>query len=162
MLKMIFIGNSLWGDDGAGIYLFHRFQSLQQEGFSLKWRGAEVLLVEAGVGGLNLLNAMDDAEDIWFFDIVMSGGAAGTVYQLPAAKLPSWPSRSTHDFGVEQVVELYYSINSSPIPVNRILLYGIEAQQLEFGAGLSQSVSDACDKVFTHLSCQLNGLKTEV
>ncbi len=151
MLTMIFIGNPLWGDDGVGPYLLHLFTSrLGLEG-NVKWKGMPVNLINGGTGGLNLLNLMDGAHQIFFFDAINTQGTPGDVYKIPASALEDWPAQSSHDFGLEQVLRLYYEIEEHPISPDSVWLYGVEIDRLDFGEDLSEVVKKSCDALFESL-----------
>jgi hydrogenase maturation protease len=148
MWKMIFLGNPLWGDDGVGQYLLHRFTQLQKERSRLRRGGKDVVLIDGGTGGLNLLNHLDGADMVEIFDAIQSGGRPGDVYRIPARELKYWPARSSHDFGIEQVLQLHFETSANPLDPERIIFYGIEIARIEFGCDLSPEVRKACDTLF--------------
>ncbi|CAB3391562.1 MULTISPECIES: hydrogenase maturation protease [Kyrpidia] len=155
-IHMIFLGNPLWGDDGAGTYLLRRFSRLRESRGSLSRQGRPVVLIDGGTGGLNLLNAFDGAGRIEVFDAVQSGGHPGEVYRIPGRQVEFWPARSSHDFGIEQVIRLYCEISPDPLDLDDIVLYGIEVKGLEFGESLSPPVQQACDRLFNRLVEELD------
>ncbi len=151
MIKMIFIGNPLWGDDGVGPYLLDLFSSRLGSGGNAKWQGLPAVILSGGTGGLNLLNFMDGANQIFFFDAINTQGKPGDVYKIPASALEDWPAQSSHDFGLEQVLRLYYEIEDHPLSPDNIWLYGVEIDRLDFGEGISEVVKKSCDALFESL-----------
>lgn len=117
----------------------------------MRRRGTPVVLVDGGTGGLNLLNAFEGASRIEIFDAVQSGGRPGDVYRIPATQIEAWPARSSHDFGIEQVLRLYFETCPNPLPPEDIVLYGVEVSQMVCGEGVSPAVQAACDRLFDHV-----------
>jgi len=137
-IRVIGIGNELRGDDGAGIVAARHVRSLAPAGIDV--------LEQSGECGA-LLEAWKDADLVILIDAVRSGAPAGTIFRLDASHDPpphDYFRHSTHDLGVADAVELGRALHSLP---QRLVLYGIEGESFEMGAGLSVAVSEVVGTV---------------
>ncbi len=139
---IIGIGNTLCGDDGAGIAVVHR----------LKGRfTSEVKLIEESGDGLLLLEAWRDASSVFVIDAMSSGGAPGTIRIVDAHK-DHVPSKfflcSTHTFGLMQAIDLARILDQLPA---EFLLFGIEAERCELSSQMFPPVIAAVEEVATRI-----------
>lgn len=146
-LLIIGFGNVLMGDDGAGIHLLRR---LEQQNLP-----AGVELLDGGVSSFAALTALQQASSAILVDSMAGGGRPGEVYRLtggdleePAVAVPL----SAHDFSLLDSLRLARRTMELP----PLVLYGIEPASLELSMELSPQVSEALDKVTTHI---LNDLR---
>ena len=136
--RVVGIGNEFRGDDGAGLVVARLVRSLIPCGIDV--------VEQTGECGA-LLEAWRDADFVVLVDAVQSGAPAGTVYRLDATQNPlphGYFRHSTHDLGVADAVELGRALHSLP---QRLVLYGIEGESFEIGAGLSVAVSEVVGTV---------------
>jgi len=135
---IIGVGNPFGGDDGAGIEVVRRLRARAQAG------GIRVRELEGDP--LALLDAFGGADAAILVDAVRSGAAAGGAHRADASAGPL-PARrrgvaSTHAVGVGEAIELARTLGRLPA---RVLLYGIEGERFDAGAGLSAAVGAAVD-----------------
>ena len=132
------LGQSLRGDDGAGLEVVR----LWQETFPETAKKVNVVLAE--LPGLGLLDLLDGMEAAILVDAVHGSAAAGTIHHIRPEKLDSFTpgSASAHGWGVAETLELGRSLYPE-LANYRISLIGIEAGTLGMGAGLSPQVQAA-------------------
>lgn len=143
-IKIIGIGQSLRGDDAAGISAvqlwidtFHA-ASLPQ--------GVQVELAE--LPGIGLLNILEGARFAILVDAMRSGGRAGAIHLLTQDQLESFKggSGSAHGWGAAETISLGRQLFPSNLPTELILI-GIEASQFELGEKLSPDVASSLPEV---------------
>ncbi len=140
-IKILGAGNYLMADDGVGV---HILEKLEQSVIP------DVELENAGVGGLAILDLIEDADDVIIIDAVRGGGGSpGTIYRFSDKDLP--PAQlfmmSLHDLNLVDTLALGRQIQPELMPDN-ITIIGIEVERVEgICTELSPSVSAAADKV---------------
>src|SRR5436190_185443 len=78
---VIGLGNPLMGDDGTGLAALERLQE--------RWTiPGDVLLVDGGTWGMNLLPIIETAGRVLLLDAITFGGRPGDVVILDKAQLP--------------------------------------------------------------------------
>jgi len=125
------IGNAARGDDAAGLIAARRLHGVEYEGDPVAlldaWQGAEVAVV---------------------IDAVRSGAAPGTVHRFDASRTPLpaalRSSSSTHAVGLAEAIELGRALARLP---PRLIVYGIEGERFDAGAGLTPAVAAAIGAV---------------
>ncbi len=142
-IKVLGAGNYLMADDGVGI---HILEKLEQSAIP------DVELENAGVGGLSILDLMEDADDVIIVDAVRGGGGApGSIYKFTDKDLP--PAQlfmmSLHDLNLVDTLALGRQIQPELMPDN-ITIIGVEVERVEgICTELSPSVKAAADEVVT-------------
>ena len=128
VIKIIFIGNQLGGDDGIGPYLYNELKGNDQlKGFKL---------IEGGVLGLDLLSYIEENDHVIIVDAVHSSNAAGEVFNIDKNDLLTQTSLvSQHDFGVEETFRVIRFFD----PTIRIDIIGIRVKQI---SAFSDKLSD--------------------
>ena len=133
-IVVIGVGNEYRGDDGSGIAVARRLRE--------RFPAGVTILEESGEGAA-LMEAWQGATWVMLLDAVRSGALPGTIHRMDAhaAPLPAGFFRySTHAFSVAEAVELARSLGQLP---PRVIVYGIEGDNFDLGAGLSHSVEAA-------------------
>ena len=145
------IGNEDRGDDGVGPAVARALRELAVPG----------LRVVAPAQPLDLLDHELAAETVVVVDAVCSGRVPGSVLVLDVQRrpLPRWAtSGSSHDFGLDAVVELLGALGRRP---RRLFLVAVEAGTFDPGAPLSvpvrAAVPAAVDAVLTLTGLQIRG-----
>jgi hydrogenase maturation protease len=135
-LTVIGIGQTLRGDDAAGIEAVRRWERL----FAATAGGADVTIQYSELPGLGLLDLLDDYDVAVLVDAVSSEAAAGKVYRLDPDELESFGvgGKTAHGWGVAETLQMDKQVN--PSRPTRIRLVGIEVAQVEMGAPLSPAV----------------------
>jgi len=141
-ILLVGIGQSLRGDDAAGLEAVRLWQA-----FYLKnTPGVQVEFCE--LPGLDLLNLLAGTSTAILVDAVVSGAAPGTIHRLNRDQLAAFVpgSSSAHGWGVAETLALGAQVDPQSLP-GKIILIGIEASQMELGAGLSGDVKNALGEV---------------
>ncbi len=143
-VKIIGLGQSLRGDDAAGLAAVNLWNSTYQS--KNKWPGVEIEL--AGLPGIGLLGLMEGARVAILVDAVRSGASAGTVHILTEDQLEAFTTGagSAHGWGVAETLSLGRKIMPASLP-GKLILIGIEAGQLRLGRALSREVDSALPEV---------------
>jgi hydrogenase maturation protease len=143
---VIGIGNGWRRDDAAGLEVARRLRTLAPAGVSIDEREGE----PAG-----LLDAWEGAESAVIVDAVSSGASPGTLHRFDAVTGPlptATFGHSTHALGLADAVELGRALGRLP---RRLIVYGIEGQRFDAGAGLSPAVDRAVDRLCEKLRAEL-------
>jgi hydrogenase maturation protease len=143
-IAVIGIGQSLRGDDGAGLEAIRRWREKYPETANR----SEVRTEASELPGLALIDFIQDADAAVIVDAVKSSAKPGTVHRITPDDLSAFQSdaRSAHGWGAAETLQLGYQLYPAlkKIPVR---LVGIEAEQVDLGAGLSQHVAQAMPAV---------------
>ena len=147
---LVGIGNTLRGDDGVGPYIVRALQrsSLQR---------VDCLLLGENVSAL--IERLGDTPQAYVFDAVLSGAPAGTVLRIDALneELPEELSpSSTHSFRLADVVRLADIVGNLPA---KLVVFGIEAKTLRFGAALSAPVRAAAARLVRDVTKEIEALR---
>jgi hydrogenase maturation protease len=132
--KVIGVGNWWRGDDAAGLAAARRLRGMPD---------VEAEVIELAGDLTALLDAWDGTEHVTVVDAVHSGAEPGTVHRLDAraTSLPRDLDRhSTHAVGLATAIELGRALDRLPAS---LIVFGIEGQCFDAGAGLSLRVEDA-------------------
>ena len=150
-IKIIGIGQSLRGDDAAGLEAVRLWQERHQA--NIERQNLQVELTELPVIGL--LNLLEGTRTVILVDAVHSNAKAGTIHLLSEDQLESFSngSGSAHGWGVAETLSLGRKLMPSTMP-EVLLLIGIEAGDLTLGESLSPDVEKALPEV-VHLIEQL-------
>ncbi len=144
IIKVIGIGQSLRGDDAAGLSAVR----LWVETCPAQVSHPRVHVELAELPGVGLLNLLEGARSAILVDAVQSGGIPGTVYRLNEDQLESFAhgSASAHGWGVAETLSLGRQLAPASLPVELIMI-GIEAAQLDLGETLSPEVGSSLPEV---------------
>lgn len=139
-LTVIGIGQTMRGDDAAGIEAVQRWQRLFP-GTAAR-TGVEVQYAE--LPGLGLITLIEDFDAAVLVDAVSSVDSAGHVYRLGPDELESFGSggKTAHGWGVAETLQLDRQLNPEHATI-RVRLVGIEAAQVDMGQPLSPAVEAA-------------------
>jgi len=143
-LKLILgIGQSLRGDDGAGLAAVKLWQSR----FPARAADSDLRVESLELPGLALLDYFVAVDKVLLVDAVRSGAAAGTLHWLGEADLAGFclGSGSAHGWGVAETLALGRQVQPENMP-NHLTILGIEARELDLGEGLSPEVAGVMDQ----------------
>ena len=134
---VIGIGNSLRGDDAAGLRVVEAI-------------GISDNVVKHDGEPASLIALWDNHDDVVLIDAVTSGAVGGTVIEIDAASsiLPAGLCHSTHALGPAEAVELARALGKLP---SRMTLFGIEGCDFSFGAQVTAEVEAAVVEVVRRL-----------
>jgi hydrogenase maturation protease len=134
-IKVIGIGQSLRGDDAAGISAVRLWVETYQA------QHPQVQVEQAELPGIGLLNLLEGARFAILVDAVHSRARPGTLFRLTEDLLASFDggSGSAHGWGVAETLSLGRQLTPANLPAGLIVI-GIEAGQLDLGEALSPEV----------------------
>ncbi len=139
VVKILAAGNYLMADDGVGIHILEKLEKMNR---------SDVKLENVGVGGLAILDYMEDADHVIIIDAVRGGGGnPGSIYKFTDKELP--PANlfmmSLHDLSLVDTLRLGREIQPELMPKD-IIIIGIEVERVEgICTDLSPSVESAID-----------------
>jgi len=137
-IAIIGIGQSLRGDDAAGLTAVRQWQ----EKFPETASRPEVRVEASELPGLALINLIADFDVAILVDAVQSNAAPGTIHRIGEKDLSAFSSdaKSAHGWGVAETLTLSRQLNQNLPPIRII---GIEAAQMVMGAGMSEAIEEA-------------------
>jgi hydrogenase maturation protease len=143
-ITVIGIGQSLRGDDAAGLEAVRLWQEKYPETANLPGLRVEV----SENPGLALLDLLEGSEAAVLVDAVSSSTKPGTLHRLRLDQLSSFTadSKSAHGWGVAETLQMDRLLNSTKqnVPIRVI---GIEAEQFQMGRGLSAAIDQVLPNV---------------
>jgi len=136
-IKVIGIGQSLRGDDAAGLEAVRLWQERYQA--NIDRTNLQVELAE--LPGIGLLNLLEGTSIIILVDAVHSNAKAGTIHVLSEDQLEAFSdgAGSAHGWGVAETLSLGHKLMPASMP-EKLWLIGIEAGHLLLGEALSPEV----------------------
>lgn len=140
---VIGLGNEHRHDDRCGLDVVRSLRSRL---------GVDVELVEAGDDPTDLLDLWEDRPLTYVVDAVRSDRTPGTVHRFEvteATDLSGFPVTSTHGLSLGDAIRLGRTLGRRP---GRLVIYGIEAETVEPGSGLSPAVARAVEDVVWRLA----------
>lgn len=124
------IGNIFLGDDGFGSEVVRRLPDL----------GPGVRVVDYGIRGVHLAyDLLDGVDELILVDAIPSRGAPGTVHVLKA----SAGSGTMFDAHAMDPATVFASLKALGGELPRTVVVGCEAETVDEGIGLSESVAAA-------------------
>lgn len=156
IIKVIGIGQSLRGDDAAGLLAVRLWEQI----YPLQASHPNIQVEVSELPGIALLDLLKGFRVAILVDAVRSGSTPGIIHQLSEDQLVSYAagSGSAHGWSVAETLALGQQLFPSQMPLI-LLLIGIEAGQLGLGEKLSPEV-EAClpavaDLVEQHVTAAL-------
>ncbi|MGE0442451.1 MAG: HyaD/HybD family hydrogenase maturation endopeptidase [Gemmatimonadales bacterium] len=128
------VGNPLMGDDGIGQAALERLRA--------DWElPANVELADGGTWGMQLIPAIEAADEVVIVDAIAADRPVGTVVRMAREDLPRlFKMRvSPHHVDLEDVLALLEFRGSAP---ERIWAVGIVPGPVDWGIGLSDPVAE--------------------
>jgi len=154
-ILIIGIGQSLRGDDAAGLEIVRLWQALHAD------TAARVQVELSEQPGLALLDLLEGMDAAIFVDAVQASVPAGTVMRLAPDELASFTpdAGSAHGWGVVETLQLGRSLTPELLKC-KVTLIGIAGAQFDLGAGLSPEVRSAMKKATEMVEMEIqNALK---
>ena len=114
----------------------------------LAGRAQDVRLLDAGTDGMMVMFSAKGCSSLIVVDACRSGSEPGAIFEVPGPELERRyePSLNLHDFRWDHAMHAGRMIFKDEFPEDVVVLL-IEAETVEFGLGLSPSVSTAVRKV---------------
>lgn len=116
------VGNFLFADEGFGIRVIEKLQADYRF-------PEEVLVVDGGVLGVNLLGIISQPDHLIVVDAVRNRGRAGDLYRLAGADIPRriLAKNSLHQVDLLEALTLCQALDKVPETV----ILGVEPQDIE-------------------------------
>lgn len=149
-LKVIGLGNAFRGDDAVGNLVARQLHAHET---------CTISVVECGLAGLNLLHEIEGMETVIIIDAVSSQSEEGTIHRftipqdLKKIHSLTWSTStaSTHAFGLGEALTLAEALGVLP---PRLVIYGIEIGNIDPGAPISPSVTEAIHTVANRIATE--------
>ncbi len=137
------LGNTILSDDGVGIYIAREIGKRIQNPL--------VLIKEASIGGLELLDFMKGFNRVILIDGVVTGKhRPGTLLKLKPEDLEGGSSMSRHQVAFPEALMLGKNLNMD-LP-NEIVIYGVEVKDAwTFGESCTPEVSAKIPMIVTEI-----------
>jgi hydrogenase maturation protease len=135
---VIGLGNPLMGDDGIGLELLARLQR--------DWSFVpDVIFLDGGTWGMNLLPAIEDAGQVLFLDAVNAGRDPGTPLRLERSGIPRWLSikLSPHQIDLREVLALAELRGTLP---DQTVVVGVQPGSIDLRTSLSPEAVSGLDQ----------------
>lgn len=131
------VGNLLLSDDGLGVHAVRRLESRTD-------LPPEVLLVDGGTCGLELLQYFEGVERLIIIDAVKNHAQPGTLHTLTGNQIPVYLSRkiSPHEVALP---DLLFAAQIRDLSPSEIIVIGIEPESLDLGMELTGVVNNHLD-----------------
>jgi len=149
MLSIIGCGNVNRKDDGVGIAVVQKLHA-----FRSKWPKGKVQLFDSGTAGMDIMFQARGSDALIIIDASNSNSDPGQIFEVPGSELEALPepSYNLHDFRWDNALYAGRKIFKEEFPAD-VTVYLIEAETLEFGIGLSDSVEHSVNRV-VELICE--------
>ena len=131
------VGNLLMCDEGVGLRVLERLVTT----YIIP---EEILALDGGTLGLDLLYYLEDAQNLILLDAVETGKEPGTTIRLEAEQVPAFLSLkiSPHQIGIS---DMLFAAKLKDIYPQHVVLWGIQPEKIEIGLELSATVSEKID-----------------
>jgi len=146
-LLILGIGNILLGDEGVGV------RAVEELKRRMCFR-EDVLLVDGGTMGFELLPYLEEARRLMIIDAVETGEVPGSVVKIEVEDPPGFFRQkiSPHQVGL---ADLFGVAALSGCLPERITLYGVVPETLETGLGLSPTVAEGMERLVALVAADL-------
>jgi hydrogenase maturation protease len=152
-IAVIGVGQSLRGDDAVGLEAVRQWQ----EKFPETASRSEVRVEANELPGLTLLDMLSDVNAAILVDAIQSSAKPGTLHCLNEDELMSFTfsGKSAHGWGVAETLKLGRQLLLKIPPLQII---GVEAEQMQMGTKLSETVQRAVPKICELIEETVNDL----
>ena len=141
------LGNPLRGDDGVGPRVV---EALDRRGVP-----PGVTLLDAGTGGLGLLNALEGWDRVVVVDAAEVGGKPGDFVRFTPdeARLTGTPEHFTlHHAGLAEVLAIARALDR---PLPPMVIFGVQPEVIDWRDGLSPSVEATLPELVEAILCEV-------
>lgn len=141
------VGNPLMGDDGLGIAVVAHVQSAWGE-------APELLVVDGGTWGMNLLPIVEQARRLLIVDAIDRDAKPGTLVTLQRDEIPRYFGRtlSPHQLDLREVLALAELRGTLP---QETVAVGIQPAAIELSLELSSEVAAALPALLDDIESRL-------
>ncbi len=148
MLTIIGCGNANRSDDGLGSYVAQALTlRLDKQGLEGKGNN-QVRVFDGGTAGMDVMFQARGSDALIIVDANQSDSEAGSIFEVPGSELENVPDPgyNLHDFRWDNALYAGKKIFKDDFP-DDVLVYLIEAENLDLGIGLSTVVRASADRV---------------
>lgn len=135
------IGNVLMGDEGVGVHVAGKLESLH-------WpEGVDIL--DGGTGGFHLLEYLENHDKVIMIDATLDGNIPGTIRHIKPKFAADFPvAMSTHDIGLKDLVSALQLLGKMPeIDLLVVSINSIQQQGISLSAEVESSLNDVIDRI---------------
>ena len=135
------IGNYLMGDEGVGVQLIQKMDTLDLPPY--------IDILDGGTGGFLLLSCIEAYGHIIFVDATMDGKKEGSISVIKPKYASDFPSAlSVHDVGLKDMVEAVYLMDKRPeIQLMTFSIKEMKPMTLELSDLVAASIQEAADLI---------------
>ncbi|MFB2769498.1 hydrogenase maturation protease [Pelatocladus sp. BLCC-F211] len=146
-ITIIGCGNLNRSDDGVGVIVA---QHLQQ--YLAEHPHPHVQVYDCGTAGMEVMFQARGCKQLIIIDASTTGSESGAVFKVPGKELEALPepSYNLHDFRWDNALAAGRKIFQNDFP-QEVIVYLIEAANLDFGWELSPVVQKSADLVFAEI-----------
>ncbi|GAA6615846.1 hydrogenase maturation protease [Scytonema sp. NUACC26] len=155
MFTIIGCGNLNRSDDAVGVIIA---QKLQQ--YLIKHPHPQVRVYDCGTAGMEVMFQARGSKKLMILDASSTGSEPGAIFKVPGEELEALPepSYSLHDFRWDNALAAGKKIFKEDFP-EEVIVYLIEAENLDFGFELSSAVTSSAEVVFQEIISTLEQLQ---
>jgi hydrogenase maturation protease len=148
MLTIIGCGNLNRNDDAVGVIIAQRLQQYLAQN-----PHPNIQVYDCGTAGMEVMFQARGSKKLVIIDASSTGSEPGAVFQVPGEELEalSEPSYNLHDFRWDNALAAGRKIFKNDFPKD-VIVYLIEAANLDFGLELSPVVQHSADLVFEQIT----------
>jgi hydrogenase maturation protease len=156
VIAVIGCGNANRMDDGIGPEVIRRL------GTSELAADPRVRLLDAGTDGMAVMFAARDCRHLIVVDACHSGSETGAVFEIPGSELQRrhQASMTLHDFRWEHALYAGSRVFGPAFP-DRVTVFLVEAETVDFGIGLSMAAVAAVENVKRRIEAVMRELLQE-
>ncbi|NOX62060.1 MAG: HyaD/HybD family hydrogenase maturation endopeptidase [Chloroflexi bacterium] len=136
-ILLLGLGNILLQDEGLGVRALERLLELYR-------LPENILAIDGGVMGLDLLHYLEGVEKLLILDAVQMGKPPGTLVRLEGDEAPAALAvkMSMHQVGLQELLAVSQFRGTLP---PELVLWGMEPQSMSPGLTLSETVQSNLD-----------------
>lgn len=141
-LLILGIGNFLMGDEGVGVHIARRLESL--------WAGHPRLdVLDGGTGGFHLMPWFEAYQNIILIDATLEDQNPGEIRLIKPRFSRDFPrAMSTHDIGLKDVIEGMQLLGTMPtIHLFTVSIASIQPQQINLSPQIEQCLPELIQKI---------------
>lgn len=149
VLSIIGCGNPNRTDDGAGVYVAGKLKERFPD-------SADLRIFIAGLAGMDVMFQARGSTSLIIIDANRSDSEPGSIFEVPGevlANIPE-PSFGLHGFRWDHALYAGKKIFKNEFP-DEVTVFLIEAESLELGFNLTETVQRAADKVVEMIVARL-------
>ncbi|MCP4452231.1 MAG: hydrogenase maturation protease [Planctomycetes bacterium] len=142
------LGNPIMSDEGVGPALVQRFMD-KAEDYAL------TEFVDVGTGGFSLLYHLEGVDRVVFIDCALMGDEPGTLRRFTCDQVQTVKRLahfSLHEGDLLTLIDKAKELGQCP---EEIVIFGIEPELIEFGLGLTETLSGRMDEYVAQIDKEL-------